>query len=258
VQFYLYGEAAHNSPELPCGGRIQLCIEKLSVQALDWLLELQGNLHFQRPCRRQLDLHSGLSRLLPAAAGDAVQLQDHYLLLDYGSQWSLLLLGASPVAVEVARLGSACGYQVRLCDMREEFVRDWPLAEVPVEQQLSSVFVQKYANERCAVLALAHDPRVDDIGLMQALGGPGFYIGAMGSKRTSQKRRERLQRSGSISEAQLQRLHAPVGLNIGSKTPAEIAVAIMADIIRCRHSPAIEEEWAQESRERELCHTPQS
>jgi xanthine dehydrogenase accessory factor len=80
----------------------------------------------------------------------------------------------------------------------------------------------------------------------------------MGSKRTSQKRRERLQRSGSISEAQLQRLHAPVGLNIGSKTPAEIAVAIMADIIRCRHSPAIEEEWAQESRERELCHTPQS
>lgn len=253
VQFYLYGETQLQSPELPCGGRIRLCIEKLSQSALEWLLPLREHLERQAPCRRQLELASGRSEILSGAAPVAVQMDEKKLVVDCGSQWSLLLLGASPVAEEVAHLGIRCGYRVRVCDMREEFAGGWKFAELPVERELASLFVAEYSDARSAVLALAHDPRVDDIGLMQALTGPAFYIGAMGSARTSQNRRERLLRSGGISPAQLQRLHAPVGLPIGSKTPPEIAVAILADIIRARTDLA-ETAAMQES---ETCNTPQ-
>ncbi|MNS79871.1 hypothetical protein D3C72_1135350 [compost metagenome] len=81
-------------------------------------------------------------------------------------------------------------------------------------------------------MALTHDPRIDDLAIIEAVRTPAFYIGVMGSVRTSAVRAQRLRRSGGLSEADIARLHMPVGLALGSKTPAEIALAAMADIIR--------------------------
>jgi len=86
----------------------------------------------------------------------------------------------------------------------------------------------------CGILALAHDPRVDDMGLLAALQTPAFYVGAMGSRKTSGARRSRLASLG-LDEAVLARLRAPIGVDIPSKTPAEIAVSIVADLVAARH-----------------------
>jgi xanthine dehydrogenase accessory factor len=94
------------------------------------------------------------------------------------------------------------------------------------------------AREGChgatAVVALTHDPKIDDTALMEAVKTDAFYIGVMGSLRTSEKRRERLLRIGGLNEQQVERIRMPIGLNIGSKTPAEIALSVMADIVRVR------------------------
>jgi xanthine dehydrogenase accessory factor len=87
------------------------------------------------------------------------------------------------------------------------------------------------------VITLTHDPRIDDMALMEALASPACYVGALGSVRTSARRRERLPELG-LSAAQIARLRAPVGLDIGSKSPPEIAIAILADLIRLRRQPA--------------------
>jgi len=84
------------------------------------------------------------------------------------------------------------------------------------------------------VVALTHDPKIDDTALMEAVKTDAFYIGVMGSLRTSEKRRERLLRIGGLNEQQVERIRMPIGLNIGSKTPAEIALSVMADIVRVR------------------------
>jgi xanthine dehydrogenase accessory factor len=85
-----------------------------------------------------------------------------------------------------------------------------------------------------AVVAVTHDPKLDDLALMEALKSPAFYVGALGSRLNSQKRNERL-KMFDLSESEIGRLHGPIGLNIGSKTPPEIAVAILAEMIATRH-----------------------
>ena len=83
-----------------------------------------------------------------------------------------------------------------------------------------------------AVVALTHDPRLDDLTMIEAVRSPAFYIGVMGSRRTSAKRAERLRRSGGLNDEALGRIRMPIGLDLGSKTPAEIALATMADVVR--------------------------
>ena len=145
-----------------------------------------------------------------------------------------------PPAVEqqVARLGQAAGFEVRLCDTREPYRRDWHWGPeqggIAVEWCDPERFVERHATARSAVLALAHDPRIDDAGLMVALESEAFYLGAMGSVRTSARRLERLQRIAEASQTQLARIHAPIGLPIGSKTPIEIAIAVLAEVIAVR------------------------
>ncbi len=88
---------------------------------------------------------------------------------------------------------------------------------------------------RTCIVALSHDPKLDDLALLEALHGPAFYIGAIGSRRNSQLRRERLIEHFGETEASLERLHGPIGLYIGSKTPAEIAVSVMAEILAAKN-----------------------
>ncbi|MDC6378888.1 XdhC family protein [Pseudomonas graminis] len=150
-----------------------------------------------------------------------------------GAVQRLLLAGLSPVAEYCASFALALGYEVILCEPREEVLGAFTLQGVEVHEVLPAVYI---ANGGChastAVVALTHDPRLDDLTLLEAVRTQAFYIGAMGSQRTSSKRFERLERIGGLDEASMQRIHAPIGLGLGSKTPAEIAMAVMADILR--------------------------
>ena len=153
-----------------------------------------------------------------------------------GAAQRLLLAGYSSVAHCCAEFGKGLGFEVILCEPRDEVLDGVHLDGIELRRELPSEFI---ANGGChadtAVVALTHDPKIDDLAMLEAVRTEAFYIGVMGSKATSDKRRERLQRIGGLSSDQLARIHAPIGLNLGSKTPAEIALAVLADILRLRN-----------------------
>ena len=93
-------------------------------------------------------------------------------------------------------------------------------------------------DERCAVVALTHDPKLDDMALMEALKSPAFYVGALGSRANNAKRRERL-REVDVTDDEIARLHGPIGLYIGSRTPPEIAISILAEITAVKNGVAL-------------------
>ena len=125
-----------------------------------------------------------------------------------------------------------------VCDPREHLLNDFAVAGVTRVCDMPDDALRSLASDaQSAIVALTHDPRIDDMGLMEALGGNAFYIGAMGSTRTSAARRERLL-SLDIPAEHIDRLHAPIGLPIGSKTPPEIAVAIIAEVIAVQKQSA--------------------
>jgi len=152
-----------------------------------------------------------------------------------GAAQRLLLAGYSSVAQACAEFAVGLGFEVILCDPRDDVLEGVVLENVEIRRQLPSVFI---ADGGChsdtAVVALTHDPRIDDLAMMEAVRTEAFYIGVMGSMQTSHKRFERLRRIGGLGDAELGRIHAPIGLNLGSKTPAEIALAVLADILRIR------------------------
>ena len=132
-------------------------------------------------------------------------------------------------------MAQALDYQVEVCDPRAELVENSPIDNAPVINAMPDDWLrEKSLDQQTAVIALCHDPRIDDMALMEALQDTdAFYIGAMGSERTSDQRKERLALL-DISETQISKLHAPVGLSIGSKTPPEIAIAILAELTSLR------------------------
>lgn len=249
VPLNLLDYGAHLAPdgsafELPCGGRIRLLVERLTgdeaMTDLDeWLTRLQGGLPFVR----EVLLEQGVRRYL-ADESQCEQDEPNRVRLGYAQRWRLLLLGISQVSEQVARLGQAAGFEVRLCDTREQYRADWHWGPeqggISVEWCDPERFVERHATAQSAVLALAHDPRIDDAGLMAGLESEAFYLGAMGSIRTSARRLERLQRICDASQPQLARIHAPIGLPIGSKTPIEIAIAVLAEVIAVRQGITLE------------------
>ena len=158
----------------------------------------------------------------------------------------LLLAGLSPVAEACAAFAVSLGFEVIICEPREEVLADWdarkaPLEGVSLRRELPSRFIAAGGcHAATAVVALTHDPRIDDLAMIEAVRQPAFYIGVMGSLRTSTARAERLARSGGLSAEEIARIVMPIGLNLGSKTPAEIALAVMADIVRIRRGRARE------------------
>ncbi|PST87078.1 xanthine dehydrogenase [Photobacterium sp. NCIMB 13483] len=223
--------------ELPCGGHISLLIEHLypdDCYLVDsWLTAAEQTPAFIRAINIETEQRNIVS------GTDTTLYPSPWLTVHYQQHWQLLLLGISQVSEEVARLAVRAGFTVRLCDIRENYSQSWrwTAAEggIDVEWCSADAFVERYTNVYTAVLALAHDPRVDDMGLMGALESNAFYIGALGSHVNSARRRERLMRIGEYTQAELARLHAPIGIAIGSKTPFEIAIAVIAEVIAVKN-----------------------
>jgi xanthine dehydrogenase accessory factor len=125
---------------------------------------------------------------------------------------------------------------VSICDYRATFLKGWNVDHVSIYKTMpDDLIAQKFSHKHCAILCLAHDPRLDDMALMQALKSDAFYIGAMGSKKTTLARKQRLA-DLDLSAKEINKLHAPIGINIPSKTPYEIAISIMAELIQAKYS----------------------
>ncbi|QXI18930.1 XdhC family protein [Pseudomonas hamedanensis] len=239
---YGAGEDPRSRVSLPCGGILDVLVEKLDADCavLMHLRELQSALLGQRRLIREIDLVSGARSLFAdGEQGARIARENDRVRIRVGAAQRLLLAGYSSVAQACAEFALGLGFEVILCDPRDEVLEGVLLDGVEIRRQLPSMFIADGGCHRdTAVVALTHDPRIDDLAMMEAVRTDAFYIGVMGSLQTSQKRFERLRRIGGLSEAELARIHAPIGLNLGSKTPAEIALAVLADILRIRRGIA--------------------
>lgn len=224
---------------LPCGGRLELLIEQLiDNKQLQKLLEA---LQQQQLMARHVDLQTGKITLQAARAEQDFVYTNKYVRKIFGPQWNMLLIGAGHLSQVVAQMALMLGYRVIVCDPREEYAQSWQVEGTELTTLMPDDAVQYYVQQpRSIVLALTHDPKLDDMALLDALTSPAFYVGAIGSQRNCDSRRQRLKELG-ITASQLQRLHAPVGLSIGSHTPPEIAVSILAEITQQRHVESIAE-----------------
>ena len=222
---------------LPCGGRLELLVEGLQQESqLDELLQ---RLDAGELVRRSVYLGTGEVSLHTAGPEENFNCDDDTVNQIFGPSWQLLLVGAGQLARYTSRIALLLGYQVTVCEPREEHRAGWHEEGVELVSSMPDDAVLALANHpRAVVVTLAHDPKVDDMALMEALKGNAFYVGALGSKQTNASRRERLAQM-ELSKAEIDNLHGPVGLDIGSRTPPEIALAIMAGITAKRRNAAV-------------------
>lgn len=237
-----YGLSAEENERLglPCGGRLTVLVEPLDSAVHGAPLAALLATLARRDCAaRSVDLASGAWRIEPAAAMEPLELTATTLRHTLGPRLRLLLVGAGQLAQSLSLLATLLDYRVTVCDPRRRAIEDWRGPDVELVCAMPDDFLREAGVDRhTAIVTLTHDPRIDDMALMEALAQDAFYVGALGSPRTSQARRERL-RTLDLGEDALARLHAPVGLPIGSKQPLEIAIAILAELIQLRRQASL-------------------
>ena len=236
-----YGVGAEEAKRfgLPCGGTMELVLEPVTAQSR--IPELLALLAAGKRVRRELDLTTAEVRLGEPDGGDALLLSATRLVSEHGPRWRLLLIGAGQLTQYLARMAQALDYAVVICDPREEYPDEPDLVGVERVRTMPDDTVLAFRPDgHTAVIALTHDPKLDDLALMEALKSPAFYIGAIGSRLNQGRRKERLAEHFGVTEAQLARLHGPVGLRIGARTPPEIAIAILAEMTATRHGVRID------------------
>lgn len=235
----VYGATAEEQArlKLPCGGQLHVLLEYIAASDSNCSLfnHLRSSLEQHSLISRIVDLNTGSISVADESGEDAVVIEDNIMAHSLSPMYRLLLLGAGDVAKYVAEMALALEYDVTLCDPRPNYLDNWHVEGVEKTSRLpDDVVRENYNNPYSGIIALAHDPRVDDMALMEALKTDAFYVGAMGSERTSAARRERLPELG-LTKDEIDILHAPIGFQIESKTPAEIAISVMAEVTAKRH-----------------------
>ena len=227
----LYGVTADEAHRfgLPCGGTLELVLEPAPDAIL--LEQLAQRISTGQLVRRHITLATGKVSLEGGNPGDSQQWNDQTLVTLHGPAWRLLIIGAGQISRYLATMAQALGYRVYICDPRSEYADGW---DVPGTERIAAMpddaVTELGLDPRSAVVALTHDPKLDDMALLEALKSPAFYVGALGSRANNRQRRERLLQYFDLSQAEVDRLHGPVGLPIGSRTPPEIAVSILAEM----------------------------
>jgi xanthine dehydrogenase accessory factor len=219
---------------LPCGGTVELVLEPVAAHSQLAQL-LQANLE-RRSTQRRLDLRSGAVELQPGRRDGVPELSDDALVTQFGPRHRLILIGAGDLSRFLSQMALSLNFEVIVCDPREEQRASWSLDGVTLSHEMPDDLVLRLQPDaRTAVVALTHDPKLDDLALIDALQSEAFYVGAIGSRRHTALRRERLREHFGLGEAELDALHGPAGLYIGSKTPAEIALSIMAEVVAAKN-----------------------
>lgn len=219
---------------LPCGGTLELVVEP--APGIPPLKELAARLAARQLAARHVDLATGSVSVSNAWRDDVLQWDGSSLTTLHGPQWRLLIIGAGQISRYLAQMALALDYEIIVCDPREEYGPGWDVPGTRLVSTMPDDTVLALAlDPRSAVVALTHDPKLDDMALLEALKSPAFYVGALGSNINNQRRRERLMHHFDLPQAEVERLHGPVGLPIGSKTPPEIAVSVLAEMTAVRN-----------------------
>ena len=235
-----YGVSAEEAQRfgLPCGGTLELVLEPLSAKSgLSELLERVGR---HELVKRRLDMTTGEVEITAGKWSDQLTFDGASLVSIHGPHWRLLIIGAGQLSKYLAQMSQALDYHVTVCDPREEYAETWDVPGVTLTRDMpDDTVIAMNLDAHSAVVTLTHDPKLDDMALLEALKSPAFYIGAIGSKKNNDARRARLAEF-DLSQQEIGRLHGPVGLKIGSKTPPEIAVAILAQMTAVKNGVQLE------------------
>ena len=233
VKYGVTADEAHRFG-LPCGGTLELVLEfdpdAAQLDALVSALEAGRLMH------RRLDMRHGRVRLEAAGGPADVEFTDAELVNTFGPQYRMLLIGAGQLAAYVATMALFCGFDVTVCDPREEYRAGWNVDGAKLVTDMPDDVVAAFKpDRRSCVVALTHDPKLDDLALLEAVRTAAFYVGAIGSRRTNAQRRQRLITHFDQTEESLAGLRGPIGIYIGSKTPPEIAVSVMAEVLAVKN-----------------------
>ncbi|MDQ3993707.1 MAG: XdhC family protein [Actinomycetota bacterium] len=255
-----YGIADEEAFEvgLPCGGTVHIFVDALAPELVAPLREaiererpaaLAMTVAGGEPGRKRLvfgdaetdgGLDTAARELLARGESAIVRVGDEEVFVSsFAPRPRMYVFGAVDHAAAVASVGRFLGFRVTVCDARAKFVtrERFPDVDELVVEWPDRFLVAAPVDERTAICVLTHDHKFDVPLLKVALEKPAGYIGAMGARRTNAERAERLHAEG-ITDAELERIHAPIGLDIGSRTPEEVAIAIAAEIVAVRRGKA--------------------
>jgi len=222
---------------LPCGGTLRLLVEpKPELATLEKLL---AQISSHQITRRTVNIGTGISTLDTGSRHDEFLCNDHEMQTTYGPRWRMVIIGAGQLSLYTADFALASDFEVIVVDPREEYAEGLNRDDLIFYKGMpDDVLLEIGVDPHTAIVALTHDPKLDDMALMEALKSPAFYVGALGSRKNTQKRKERLLEF-DLSQEQVDKLHGPVGLYIGALTPPEIAVSILAEVIAVKHGISI-------------------
>ena len=222
---------------LPCGGTLRLLVEpKPELAILEQLLQ---RIESHQITKRTVSIANGASTLEPGTRNDEFSCTATHMCTTYGPRWRMVIIGAGQLSQYTADFAIASDFEVIVIDPREEYAEGLNRKEVTFIQGMpDDVLLEIGMDPHTAVVALTHDPKLDDMALMEALKSSAFYVGALGSKKNTQKRKERLLEF-EVTKEEVEKLHGPVGLSIGALTPPEIAVSILAEVIAVKYGVSL-------------------
>jgi len=217
---------------LVCGGNLELVFERLTqVDSLEQIMQL---LNARKRVARTIDLGSMQAQVAEATPTQSFSYDENQVTQVFGPGWRALIIGAGQLSRFTAEFLQALEFEVLVCDSREHFRDAWSIASVPLINMSPDDAVTTYAvDANAAVLTLSHEPNLDDLALLEALSSEAFYVGALGSRGSHEKRVKRLAALGA-EPADINKLHAPIGVSIGSRSSAEIAISIAAQLVQVR------------------------
>ena len=235
--FVKYGVTADEAHRfgLPCGGTLELLLEYDPDPA--GLAELVRSLEAGKLMQRTVRLADGVATLAVASAPAGLEANDSVVVNTFGPEYRMLLIGAGQLTEYLATMALFSGFAVTVCDPREEYRGAWNVAGATVLSDMpDDVVIAFQPDRRSCVVALTHDPKLDDLALLEALKTEAFYVGAIGSRRNNEARHQRMIEHFDQTPQSLARLRGPIGIYIGSKTPPEIAVSVMAEILAVKNA----------------------
>ncbi|MBU3652054.1 MAG: XdhC family protein [Limnohabitans sp.] len=233
VRYGVSADEAHRFG-LPCGGTLELLLEFDPDPALlDTLVRTLERGELQE---RLVSLADGHVELRTVSAPQPLRMTDQQLSNTFGPEFRMLIIGAGQLSEYLATMALFCGFAVTVCDPREEYSGAWSVSGVTITREMPDDVVQSFRPDaRSCVVALTHDPKLDDLALLEALQSEAFYVGAIGSRRNNRARHARMIEHFGHTEDSLARLRGPIGIYIGSKMPSEIAVSVMAEILAVKN-----------------------
>lgn len=233
--FLNYSSENHNS--LPCGGHVSLFVEPVfsSTKFETFLNKLKS---FESVIRL-INKETGDSILISKKETNEESLKENHVIA-YPPPWQILMIGSGDLSVSMFKLSSLMGYRVSICDPRKEFAESWSYSSIKVHRMMPDDFiVSQNCNSETAIVALTHDPKIDDLAMLEAVKTKAFYIGALGSSRTAKAREKRLTEHFGFDDLQIKRIRAPIGIDFGTKKVDEIALSVIAEITAIKNGVAV-------------------